>query len=286
MRFLFYMGHPAHFHLFRPAIGILKSGGHGVKILIKKKDVLEDLVRSTGWDYVNINPRGRRDNLWSIGWQVLRRDAVLYRICRQFRPDVLFGTAVLWSWPGTPGASNPLRAQAARPGGEPGMRLAEIGPLPLPAAQAFVELINTGTTDLDVRKLALRIGAHTVLFQRLATAVKPGGIVLVRFDGLNKVEGLTIHTRAGVELPAAGRAELLDPSGAHHGDAVGHRHRLLLVVGHEDERDPDLALDPLELDLHLLAELQVERAERLVEEEHLRVVHEGAGQRDALLLAA
>jgi predicted glycosyltransferase len=94
MRFLFYMGHPAHFHLFRPAIGILKSGGHGVKILIKKKDVLEDLVRSTGWDYVNINPRGRRDNLWSIGWQVLRRDAVLYRICRQFRPDVLFGTAV------------------------------------------------------------------------------------------------------------------------------------------------------------------------------------------------
>jgi hypothetical protein len=35
---------------------------------------------------------------------------------------------------------------------------------------------------------------------------------------------------------------------------------------------PTLLLDPLQLDLHLLAQLQVERAERLVEEEHLRVV--------------
>ena len=42
----------------------------------------------------------------------------------------------------------------------------------------------------------------------------------------------------------------------------------------------------LELELHLLAQLQVERAERLVEQEHLRPVDEGAGDRDALLLAA
>ena len=53
-----------------------------------------------------------------------------------------------------------------------------------------------------------------------------------------------------------------------------------------DEGDPDLVLDPLQLQLHVLAELQVERAERLVEEEHARVVHERAAERDALLLAA
>ena len=53
-----------------------------------------------------------------------------------------------------------------------------------------------------------------------------------------------------------------------------------------DERDPDLVLDPLQLELHLLAQLQVERAERLVEEQHARVVDERAGERDALLLAA
>ena len=43
---------------------------------------------------------------------------------------------------------------------------------------------------------------------------------------------------------------------------------------------------PLQLELHLLSELQVERAERLVEEQHLRPVHERARERDPLLLAA
>ena len=52
------------------------------------------------------------------------------------------------------------------------------------------------------------------------------------------------------------------------------------------ERDADLVLDPLELELHLLAELEVERAERLVEEQHARPVDERARQGDALLLAA
>ena len=72
----------------------------------------------------------------------------------------------------------------------------------------------------------------------------------------------------------------------HHRDPVGHRQRLLLVVGDVDEGDPDLLLDPLELDLQALAQLQVEGAERLVEEQHLRQVDDRAGERDALLLAA
>ncbi len=49
---------------------------------------------------------------------------------------------------------------------------------------------------------------------------------------------------------------------------------------------PDLGLDALELDLHLAAQLEVERAERLVEQQHLGVVDQRAGERDALLLAA
>ena len=82
------------------------------------------------------------------------------------------------------------------------------------------------------------------------------------------------------------RTDLLDLAVAHHGEPVGHRHGLFLVVGDVDERDPDLLLDALELQLHLLAELQVERAQRLVEQQHLGVVDQRAGQRHALLLAA
>lgn len=39
------MGHPAHFHLFKNTIILLKEAGHDVKILIKKKDILEDLLK-------------------------------------------------------------------------------------------------------------------------------------------------------------------------------------------------------------------------------------------------
>ena len=69
-------------------------------------------------------------------------------------------------------------------------------------------------------------------------------------------------------------------------EAVAHRQRLLLVVRDVDEGDPELLLDPLQLDLQLLAELEVERAERLVEQERLRPVDDRAGERDALALAA
>ena len=82
------------------------------------------------------------------------------------------------------------------------------------------------------------------------------------------------------------RTDLLDPPLVEDGQAVAHGERLLLVVRDVDERDADLGLDRLELDLHLLAELEVERAERLVEQEHLWPVHEGASQGHALALAA
>ena len=49
---------------------------------------------------------------------------------------------------------------------------------------------------------------------------------------------------------------------------------------------PTSLLDRLQLDLHLLAELEVERAQRLVEEQHPRPVDQRPGQGDALPLAA
>ena len=49
---------------------------------------------------------------------------------------------------------------------------------------------------------------------------------------------------------------------------------------------PTSGLDPLELELHLLAQLEVERAERLVEQQHARAVDDRPGERDPLALAA
>src|SRR6266850_1055765 len=82
------------------------------------------------------------------------------------------------------------------------------------------------------------------------------------------------------------RRRLLERAVTEDRDAVRHRHRLGLVVRHVHHRDADLAVDALELDLHLLAQLLVQRAERLVQQEHVRVEDEAPRERDALLLAA
>ncbi|MEZ5231848.1 MAG: hypothetical protein R2749_03950 [Acidimicrobiales bacterium] len=82
------------------------------------------------------------------------------------------------------------------------------------------------------------------------------------------------------------RADLLGPPGVHHRDPIGHGQRLGLVVGHVDERGVHLTLDALELHLHRLAQLEVQRAEGLVEQQCPRPVDERPGQGDPLLLPA
>ena len=70
------------------------------------------------------------------------------------------------------------------------------------------------------------------------------------------------------------------------GDAVGKRHGFFLVVGDEEKRDAEFALEGFQFALHLLAEVGVEGGERLVEEKKLRAIDERASESDALLLAA
>ena len=72
----------------------------------------------------------------------------------------------------------------------------------------------------------------------------------------------------------------------HHHHAVGQRHRLLLVVGDVEGRDLEPPLQGAELIAHLGAQPGIEVAERLVEQQHLGLEHQGAGDRHALLLAA
>src|SRR5207253_9326260 len=60
----------------------------------------------------------------------------------------------------------------------------------------------------------------------------------------------------------------------HDRDAVPHRHRLDLVVRHVDERRTEVAVQLLQVDARLHAELGIEVGERLVQEEHLRAADE------------
>src|ERR1044072_164229 len=81
------------------------------------------------------------------------------------------------------------------------------------------------------------------------------------------------------------RADLLDPAIVEHGDPVAHTQRLVLVVGDVDEGQADLGLNRLQLGLHLLAQLQVERTERLVEQQHPGAIEDSPRPGDPLALA-
>ena len=90
----------------------------------------------------------------------------------------------------------------------------------------------------------------------------------------------------GFSYICSGDIELLDLAAVKHRDAIRHRERLGLVVGDVDHGHAEPLVQPPDLELHLLAQLLVQRPERLVHQDQLRLEHQRAGHRDALLLAA
>ena len=81
-------------------------------------------------------------------------------------------------------------------------------------------------------------------------------------------------------------ALLLQAAVLHHRDAVGHRRRLLLIVGDVESGGVETLVQASHLGPELHPEISLEMAERLVHEKHLRRAHDGAAERHPLALAA
>jgi len=72
----------------------------------------------------------------------------------------------------------------------------------------------------------------------------------------------------------------------HHDHQIGQRHRFVLAVGDMDKGDAELALQPLQLLEHEAAQERVERRERLVEQQNLRLGDKRSRERNPLLLTS
>lgn len=92
MNVLVYLGHPAQYHFIKFTAKQLIEDGHQVKILIKTKDILEDLLKEDGWQYVNIQAVSRKNTKWSILKASLQRTWRVLSIARSFGADLLIGT--------------------------------------------------------------------------------------------------------------------------------------------------------------------------------------------------
>jgi len=94
------------------------------------------------------------------------------------------------------------------------------------------------------------------------------------------------EARRGPRIQLVRSAHFQQPTQVHDADPIRERERFLLIVRHEDGRDPKLALHLADGAAQLLADLGIESAEGLIEEQYLGLVRERAGDGDALLLAA
>ena len=87
-------------------------------------------------------------------------------------------------------------------------------------------------------------------------------------------------------VEVARATNLLDPALVHEHDLVGDLHRLLLVVRDEDRRHVHLVVQAPQPGPQVLADACVERAERLVEQEHLGLDRKRSRESHALALSA
>ena len=90
----------------------------------------------------------------------------------------------------------------------------------------------------------------------------------------------------GTPVDLERRAHLHDLAAVHDADAVAQRHGLDLVVGDVDHGGAEPAVQPADLAARRDAQRRIEIGQRLVEQEHLGVAHDGPPERHALALAA
>lgn len=92
MKILFYFGHPAQYHFLKYSIKILRDKGHYITLVIKTKDILEDLLKENNEEFFNILPEGRKEKKIQIFWGLIKRDFRLFRFVLKKRVDLLIGT--------------------------------------------------------------------------------------------------------------------------------------------------------------------------------------------------
>lgn len=96
MRIAIYLGHPAHFHLFRyPAEAWSRS--HEVLVAYSSKDVLKDLVESWDVDAEMVDLRSDRRGVgpFSLAAHFARKELRLLDRLRRYRPDIILGTSIV-----------------------------------------------------------------------------------------------------------------------------------------------------------------------------------------------
>jgi hypothetical protein len=94
------------------------------------------------------------------------------------------------------------------------------------------------------------------------------------------------ESRGGLRVQVVGVAHLEQPPMIHDANRIGQRKGFFLIVRHQDRGDPELALHRADGPPQFFADLCIQRAERFVQQQNLRLVGQGSCNGHALLLAS
>ena len=88
-----FLGHPAHFHMLKNAASNLRSNGHNVQFVIKKKDILEKLLQDAGYSYTSIR-EDRSNGLLGLIQSVLGMELNMCKFLKKNKIDILIGSTL------------------------------------------------------------------------------------------------------------------------------------------------------------------------------------------------
>lgn len=90
MKILIDINHPAHVHFFRHPLRLLRERGHDLMVTSREKEMAVHLLEELGIRNELLSSLGKGGVL-SLARELLQRDFRLYRVVRDFRPDVMAG---------------------------------------------------------------------------------------------------------------------------------------------------------------------------------------------------
>jgi predicted glycosyltransferase len=95
MRILCDIGHPAHVHLFRNVLNILKAEGHTYVVTTRDKDVTLQLLRAYDMHFVTF---GRHyTNMYGKLYGLVKYDCMLLNAAKRFRPDIFISHGSIYA---------------------------------------------------------------------------------------------------------------------------------------------------------------------------------------------
>ncbi len=91
MNILIDIVHPAHVHFFKYAISEWRRRGHRLLVVVREKENNVQLLKAYGIDYIKISDY--RPGLYGLFRELIGRDIKLYKLIKQFKPQVMVGIA-------------------------------------------------------------------------------------------------------------------------------------------------------------------------------------------------